>query len=441
MRALLRRLWVCAAALLLASGCTTMARPVAPPVAGPASAAVAPSGAEAAVSLQGRRVARLVAVSGEAREVPLRWQPVFRGEVRGYRIHRRDVEAAGAPVPPFVEIGRVMGLATTTFVDRGGAPAGRPGRLEDGRAYVYAVAAFGDGWTGEWGEPAGATTAPPPAAPDGLDPLPPRAGEVLLVWEPPADRRVGGYRIFRSAFPAGPFEPVGETTDRLAAAFADPAQAGLARLRSYYYRVAAVSVAGAVGPPSETVTARLKPPPLPPLDLVAVGGLARHVRLRWSAGPESDLRTVAVWRAMDDGPFRRVATVPATRSEYTDGGLGDGVTARYRLAVLDADGLESEPSAPAVATTRPRPPAPREVTVVREGDGVLVRWRAAPPAAGVSRYRVVRIGRFGGTETLVEVTGTVARDAVAAPRYAVVAVDVEGLESLPSEPVAPGPAR
>ncbi len=431
------------AALIGALGlaaCTTVATPMAPERAVPAGSAV-PAGVAAPAALPGLpaaatpwpRVARLVAVSGEPRQVQLRWPPVFRGDVLGYRIYRRPVETPGEAAPAYVEIARVDGIAATTFVDRGGAEPDEPGRLEDARTYVYAVAAFGDRWTGERSEPAAATTAAPPAPPDGLDSLPPRAGEVLLVWEPSADRRVGGYRVYRSAFPAGPFEMVGQTADRFAAAFADPARAGLRRLRSYFYRVSAVSVAGAEGPPSEATPARLKPPPLPPLDVTAVGGLARHVRLRWSVGPEPDLTTVVVWRALGDGAFVRVAETPAARAEYTDGGLGDGVTVRYRLTLVDADGLESEPSAPAVATTRARPPAPRDVTVERDGQGVLVRWRAPPPAAGVSRYRVVRIGWLGGTEPLVEVSGTLARDSRPSPRYAVIAIDVEGLESLPAE--------
>ena len=419
-------------AALFAAGCTTVATPVPRDHEGPAGAQKAAPPVEAAAPV-GPRVTRLVAVSGEPREVPLRWQPVFRGAVRGYRIYRRPAEAPGEPAPPYVEIGRVDGIATTTFVDRGGAPPGEPGRLEDGRTYVYAVAAFGDDWTGERSEPAAATTAPPPAPPDGLDSLPPRAGEVLLVWEPSPDRHVAGYRVYRSAFPNGPFELVGRTEGRLATAFADPAGRGLRRLRSYFYRVASVSIAGSEGPPSDVTAARLKPPPLPPLDVTAVGGLARHVRLRWSVGPESDLRTVVVWRATGDGPFERVAETPAARAEYVDAGLGDGVTVRYRLTVVDEDGLESEFSSPAVATTRARPPAPRGVTAERDGGGVLIRWLAAPPAAGVSRYRVLRIGWLGTAEPVAEVSGTQARDPKVAPRYAVVAIDVEGLESLPAE--------
>jgi fibronectin type 3 domain-containing protein len=138
----------------------------------------------------------------------------------------------------------------------------------------------------------------------------------------------------------------------------------------------------------------------------------------------------------DEG-FSKVASVPASRTEYTDAGLGDGVTFHYRLTSIDGDGLESAPSTLAVASTRPRPPAPRDVTVQPDGTGVLVRWRPAPPPAGISRYRVLRIGRLGGAKPLVEVTGTVARDAEPAMRYAVVAIDVEGLESVPSEGEAP----
>lgn len=429
-------------ALVAAAGCTTTAWPVQPEegLRAPAVPDAARPAAAAPVAPP-RRPTRLVALSGEPRQVPLRWHPVLRGAVTGYRVYRRDPDSSPADPAAFVEVGRVKGAANTSFVDRGGAPESRPGRLEDGRSYTYVVAAEGPGSIGERSDPVTATTAAPPAPPLGLEPAPPRAGAIVLVWEPSPDDRVAGYRIYRGAFVAGPFEPLGTVRGRFATAFADPASRGLIRVRTYYYRVASISVAGSEGPPSEPVPAWLKPPPLPPLDLAAVGGLARHTRIRWSAGHEHDLRAFVVWRAVGEGPFVRLATLPADRTEYTDGNLADGVTYRYRVTAVDADQLESEPSAVVAAMTRARPAPPRGVAAVREGRGVRVQWRPAPPAAGVVRYRLLRIGVLGRPRPVAEVTGSAARDTGAARgRYAVVAIDVAGLESLPSDPVEAGEA-
>jgi fibronectin type 3 domain-containing protein len=403
-----------------------------------------PGAAGAARAARARRPTGLVALSGEPRQVPLWWQPVLRGAVTGYRVYRRDPDRSAADPAAFLEVGRVRGPVSTSFVDRGGALDGEPGRLGDGRPYTYVVAAEGSGSIGERSDPVTAATAPPPAPPPGLAPAPPRAGAILLTWEPSRDERVAGYRVYRGAFAAGPFEPVGSVGGRFATAFADPASHRLIRLRTYYYRIAATSVVGSEGPPSEPVPAWLKPRPLPPLDLVAVGGLARHVRLRWAAGHEHDLRAFVVWRAVGDGPFTRLATLPAGRTDYADGGLADGVTYRYRLTAVDTDRLRSEPSTIVAATTRARPAPPLAVAAIRERGGVEVRWRPAPPTAGVARYRLVRVGVLGRLTPVAEVTGNAARDPGAAGgRYAVVAIDVEGLESLPSLPVeargTPGP--
>ncbi len=442
-------------AILAAAGCATAARPVSPdgnvrpPAIGrPPTVGRSPAGgwplaigdragaASPAPAAPTRRPTGLVALSGEPRQVPLWWQPVLRGAVTGYRVYRRGPDRSAAEPAPFIQVGRVRGAATTSFVDRGGAPGGKPGRLADGRSYTYVVAAEGPDSVGKWSDPATATTAPPPAPPLGFAPAPPRAEAILLTWEPSRDDRVAGYRVYRGAFVAGPFEPIGSVRGRFANTFADPASRGLIRLRTYYYRIAATSVVGSEGAPSEPVPAWLKPPPLPPLDLVAVGSLARHARLHWAAGHEHDLRAFVVWRAVGDGPFARLATLPADRADYTDGSLADGATYRYRLTAVDADRLESAPSAAVAVTTRARPEPPRAVAAIREEGGVGVRWRPAPPAAGVARYRLVRVGLLGRLTPVAEVTGTAARDPGAAGgRYAVVTIDVEGLESLPSHPV------
>jgi fibronectin type 3 domain-containing protein len=438
----------------LLAGCSSAARPLAPAATTRAPATWPPQGAERAAREQaapapagavahaaptpGARVwhggparpTRLVAASGEPREVPLRWQPVVVGGVAFYRVLRRD--AGGGHEPgPYVEVGRTADATTATYLDRGGAPAGRPGRLGDGRTYEYVVTAVAADGSEARSEPASATTAPPPAPPDGLDRQPPRAGGVLLTWEPSADHTVAGYRVYRSAFPDGPFDAVAEVRGRFSTAFVDSARR-LLRLRTYRYRVASVSSAGAEGPMSAPVTAWLKPPPLPPLDVAAAGGLARRVRVTWSPGHESDLRAV-VWRAGAGGRWARVAAVDASRGEYVDAGLADGASFAYRLTVVDADGLESQPSAIATGTTRPRPASPREVSVHRDPAGVTVRWQAV---AGAVRYRLLRLNAFGRHQVVSEVTGISAHDRGEPGRYAVVAIDPDGLESPPSAAVA-----
>jgi fibronectin type 3 domain-containing protein len=426
---MIRRLVPLLAIALVACATVSTETPTAPPSGGAVATGSPPAAG-------GPRPTRLVAVSGEPREVPLRWQPLLRGPVTGYRILRRE---AGTPGSPFVEVARVAGASAASFLDRGGAPVDRPARLADETRYVYVVEAEAPGWRSAPSEPAYATTAAPPPPPDGLEAGAPRADAIILAWEPSRDPRVAGYRVYRAAFTTGPFEPLGDCSGRFATTFADSTRSGIQRLRTYYYRVAAVSAAGAEGPPGAPVPAWLKPHPVAPLDVAAVGGLARQVRLRWTLGHEHDLQTVTIWRAAGDGPFVRLRAVPAAQREHLDAGLADGVTYRYRLTIEDADGLESEPSLVTAATTRSLPSAPRDLTASRDRDGVTLRWRAAPPSAGVARYRVLRINTFGRAEVIAEVAGTAARDTAPGVRYAVVAVDVEGLESPPSAAIEPPP--
>ncbi len=90
-------------------------------------------------------VTRLVAVSGELRRVPLRWQPVLTADVAGYAIERALQEAG-----PFARVGAVAGRHQTRWLDQGsdrvakqGSPEGT-GDLGDGHVYHYRVRAFDD---------------------------------------------------------------------------------------------------------------------------------------------------------------------------------------------------------------------------------------------------------------------------------------------------------
>jgi hypothetical protein len=137
-------------------------------------------------------------------------------------------------------------------------------------------------------------------------------------------------------------------------------------------------------------------PPSAPRNLSA-NASEEGVELDWS-GPLDDggwgLDGYAVERSRPGAAYRRVATVDADVTEYTDGGAEPNVEHSYRIRAL-APGGQSPPSsvADAVAPTRP-PAAPERVDPVGAADAILVRWSEPASNGGepITTYKVYRNG-------------------------------------------------
>jgi fibronectin type 3 domain-containing protein len=294
-------------------------------------------------------VTGLRAVSNELREVPLGWTPASDPRVRGYVIER-----ALGPEGPFERIAVVVEPYDSSFVDRGfdlarKAPEAHnePG-LGDGARYYYRLR----GYDAEHHVAAAASetvtgrTAPPPAPPDDLrafSQLPRRIG---LAWRAPTDPHVVGYRVERSPSAAGPFTVVGRVDGRHRTTFVDR---DLGDLRVFYYRVSAVSAAGSEGPPTDPVRALTKAEPLPPAEL-RVGTHGSTQELVWEPNSERDVARYRVQRKVGGAGFEDLASVEAPH--FVDETAPPDEPLEYRVIAVDADGLESAPSAP-VQVPRP----------------------------------------------------------------------------------------
>jgi hypothetical protein len=116
-----------------------------------------------------------------------------------------EVLRAGSPEGPLTPVARTA-AGVTTFTDT---------RLENDRAYSYAVRAIGSAGGGTaLGEPSARVTVTPadmtpPSPPANLVAIP-SAGAVRLSWSPSPERDVAGYVVYRAAG-AGALTRVGST--------------------------------------------------------------------------------------------------------------------------------------------------------------------------------------------------------------------------------------
>jgi fibronectin type 3 domain-containing protein len=371
-------------------------------------------------------------VSNELRSVPLKWDPVLMGDVAGYVIERALREKGD-----FQRIGVVDDRFETSFVDHGAdlAPKALPGStadLGDGATYFYRVRAFDSAGriaaaASSVGE---ATTVPTPGRPEDLRIYSYQAGKIALTWRPQTDPTVAGYTIYRSPSESGEYLPIAKVDGRYTTTWVDR---GLEPLRMFYYRVAAVNLAGGEGTPTASTRGVTKPEPLPPAALRVEQQDLGFVRLRFDPNVEPNIAGYRLLRKRSDAKDEElVAILGPGDSVVEDRAIAAGESVRYRVVAFDRDGLVSEPSVPVVVNARGY-----GLEAHAEDGAVRLRW-SAPGDTGFASARVLRDGNSGSKE-IARVRGSeyLDREVAAGGRYGytVVLLGDDGREALPSERV------
>lgn len=314
--------------------------------------------------------------------------------------------------------GAVAGSAnTTSFRDTGLQPA---------TTYTYTVTGIDDkGRESKPSNEASATTLPddtPPTTPTGLDADAVSSSRIDLSWSASNDPQSGvvEYRVFRNGSLAGTASGT---------SFQDT---GLEPYTGYEYRVSAVNGAGLESDRSAPASARTSDgsAPTKPTGLQATALSSSRIDLTWSASndPQSG---VAGYRVYRDGAL----VGEATGTTYQDEGLAPGTEYEYRVSAVNGDGLESDPSDPARATTPraddttpPTTPEGLEATALSPRQVQLSWLPSSDPESGIARYEVYRDGVSVGPSTETTFTdGDLQPDTEY--DYQVSAINGDGLES------------
>lgn len=421
------------------AGPASLERPV--PVAGPALPSAAPAVASPVATPAG--TPSLSVGDMGLREVKLAWEPA------GMDVKRIRVERGETAAGPFAEIVTVP-ASDFAFVDRG--TSARP--LKDGTAYYYRIIPMGSG--GAAGAPSSvkeSVTAPPPDAPASLKAEATAPRTVALTWSPSTAEGVTNYIVERA--PADRPDQFAVRGGVAGASLADGRDAGLADGATYLYRVSAVNRVGARGAPSVLARVTTPSPPPPVAGLSARSGEFRRVSLQWTPSTDPFVVRYDVFRAASmSGPFTRVGGAEGrTVSQFVDGAggstpLADGVRAFYRVRAVNSGGGESPDSPVVVALTKPPPAIPVELTATTNLAGRIELAWPPPAEKDVVRFRVEASDSASGpfldlARSDVSNRCSHTDSGLAAGRvrvYRVRSVDMDGLESPASDPVA-GMAR
>jgi hypothetical protein len=302
-------------------------------------------------------------------------------------------------------------------------------------------------------------------APEGLRAASGELRVIPLKWEPLLVGDIGGYIVERAPERDGPFEPLARVSGRLTTTYLDrntvPADPPVAsapesepiggesvpRLDgiTWFYRVRGYASDGTAGSRvSALAVATTAPPPEPPEDLRAYSRQPRAVPLSWRASADPDVVGYRVERSPTaSGPFELVTEIDGRHQTiYVDRGLGDLRVFYYRVVAVNAEGGLGDASEPVRAVTKPEPLPPIGLHTVDQRLGANeVAWEPNVEE-DIVEYRLYRILEGEDAPTLVMSLGseqTTATDAAVAAgqrvSYTLVAIDRDGLESDPANPI------
>lgn len=355
--------------------------------------------------------------------VAFEWQSFANSpEVAGYYIYRKTLAQKD-----YALVATLDSRFTTHYVDT---------RLLPNTTYLYRFATKNaQGAASVATQPLQATTQAfsPPTHVQAVSNYP---RKVKLLWRPHKDLRTLGYIVQRAQ--GKDFVEVARIPNRLQVEYLDTK---LEDSTEYFYRVFAFGANDILSTPSPVVSGRTKPAPTMPQGVFASFDLPRMVRISWQKSPQKDIASYEVSRTILGGISSEViGNVPASETSFIDKSELDGVRYGYYVVAIDSDGLRSErQQSPITGGTLSAPAAPTIQSIETEKGSVVLRW------VGDSRSVQYTINKqqssfFGKKERYISIPYTYFYDHEVAPGeqylYNVIAIDKNGLQSVPSETVS-----
>ena len=267
--------------------------------------------------------------------VLLDWNPAASPDVIGYNLYR----ASGGGQPALTNS---LPVAASAWLDDG---------LLNGTAYTYTVRAVtGSGVESGDSTPVSVTVTAlsgtgTPDAPLGLTA---ELGDGLarLHWQSGSGTTVA-YRVYAANQQTGPYALLFGGAPVVGEEAVDHT---LANGSLRWYQVTALDSTFVEGPPSLPVSAQpVSLPPAAPQELTAYAKDGQAT-LSWDPNTEPDLNGYRVYRSSGTGTSNLLAALPATQTVYTDS-VAYNQSFSYSVTALDQDGLESQPSAPALISS------------------------------------------------------------------------------------------
>ncbi len=292
--------------------------------------------------------------------------------LNGYQIFRSD-----RPTGKFKMVGTT---AKKSFED---AP------LEDGNEYFYRIKKiYANGLLSDFSNVFSCVTDAVPTSVTDFEAVSDLARRIELRWTiPPEDKDIARFVIYRTDSSEGSYEEL----KKLSGFKKNYTDSGLPDNTTYYYKIKSIDKFGLESELSREIFATTKDIPQTSLNMTAESHLPRKVRLSWTHENKGKGILFIIHRSdSENGTFKELAKTNA--EEYTDLKLGDEKTYYYFIKAKDKDGLISEPSEIAEATTKSLPVTPVSFRAMNNQPRKVTLLWEKNPEPDIDYYQI-----YGGT--------------------------------------------
>jgi fibronectin type 3 domain-containing protein len=167
--------------------------------------------------------------------------------------------------------------------------------------------------------------------------------QAALEWVPVTDKRIAGYRIFRTQTGARNFRLIATISDRYKSHYIDR---NLAPGIQYVYRISVYTDDGRVSQTSSTQVARIRTRLSPPILIETSQDLPKRIKLIWKMHKDPTIKSYLVERKDSNrAGWTSIANLSNRLNvEYIDKDIIDGKKYFYRIRSKSYEGVVSKPS-------------------------------------------------------------------------------------------------
>ncbi|TNB56472.1 fibronectin type III domain-containing protein [Campylobacter helveticus] len=312
--------------------------------------------------------------------VAFEWEPLYGENIQGFYLYRSSEKE-----PQMKLVATIKDKFQTHYVDT---------KLESGTKYRYMMKTFNEqGHFSEDGQMIEISTQPrlePLAFVQAITNLPKR---IKLIWRPHTDLRVNAYIIERKRVEDKEFEKIGEVKNRLSAEFIDE---DLKPNQNFQYRIIALTFDDVKSEPSEVLNSVSKALPPEVAHLSVSNDLNGKIVLSWDAPAYEDFSYFKIYATSSSFlPFTLLAKTD--KNTYEDIVQGAGESKRYKITMVDKDGLESPmPQNSVEGKTLGLPASPSIILAQSTSEGIILEW-----VDNDSRAVEYEVKRYGGEQNAI----------------------------------------
>lgn len=352
--------------------------------------------------------------------IAFEWEPLYNENIKGFYLYRADENA-----PEFKLVADIKDKFQTHYTDS---------KLEPGTPYRYMMKSYNEqGHISEQGKIIEAKTRPRPEALSFVQALTNLPQRVKLIWRPHSDLNINSYIIERAKSDEKEFKKIAEVKNRLNAEYIDE---DLKPNESFNYRIIALTFDGVKSEPSEVLSSTSKALPPEITHISASSDLSHKILLTWDAPVYEDFAYFKIYASSSSFlPFTLLAK--SDKNSYEDIVNGAGVSKKYKITMVDTDGLEGPLPKNSVEGRTVGPPASPSIILAQStSEGINLEW-----SDNDTRAVAYEVKRYGGEQNAIfkGIKEKRLKDIKALPgveySYEVIAIDEGGLRSEPSSRV------